>query len=420
MDQTITDSSRPSGSSAVALGRRLRLAYFVSHPIQYQAPLLRLISCESDIDLTVFFSSDFSVRAYRDPGFGIEVEWDVPLLSGYKYEFLPHFLESNRLGFFNPLNYGVSRRLARGRFDAAWIFGYSQVVSVNAILSAKMLGIPIILRAESNLDSHVRSKMTLGVKRALARLLKPAVDYVLPIGKANERYWKYYLGEEFPMACMPYAVDNDFFRTRILEAASQRDQLRCDLGLAAGRPIILFASKLQTRKRCIDLVEAYIRLAPAPAQDPDAYLLIVGDGEERGALEARVRNSGLSSIRFLGFRNQTELPRFYDLCDVFVLPSHGETWGLVVNEVMNAGRPVIVSDQVGCQADLVVDGENGLVYRAFDVEALSCHLRTVIGNPEFAAQMGQAGLRRIQHYSFKENVTALRRALAYTVPGFAA
>jgi glycosyltransferase involved in cell wall biosynthesis len=146
----------------------------------------------------------------------------------------------------------------------------------------------------------------------------------------------------------------------------------------------------------------------------------VGDGEERSRLEARARESGLSTIRFLGFRNQTELPRVYDLCDVFVLPSHNETWGLIVNEVMNAGRPIIVTDQVGCQPDLVHDGFNGFVYPAFDVDALSRCLRRLLDDPALRATMGENSLRVIQQYSFEEDVAGLRQALSLALPGFAA
>ena len=117
--------------------------------------------------------------------------------------------------------------------------------------------------------------------------------------------------------------------------------MRRELEIEPGRPIFLFASKLQTRKRCIDLVDAFLKLSPAQGIDPPAYLLIIGDGEERAAIEQRIRESGLSSIRMLGFRNQSELPRFFDLCDVFILPSIHEPWGLIVNEVMSAGRAVV-------------------------------------------------------------------------------
>jgi glycosyltransferase involved in cell wall biosynthesis len=407
-------------STPARISRTIRVAYFVSHPIQYQAPLLRRIAQEPDIELTVFFSSDLSMRGYKDQGFGVHVEWDVPLLDGYKHEFLPRLGDGDELGFAKPLNWGIFSRLRKGRFDAVWVFGYSRLACVNAILAAKLLGIPVILRAESNLDDHARSKLTLIAKQMLFALLRSTTDCVLPIGKRNQEYWRHYLGENFPAFLAPYAVDNDFFRRKAVEAAPHRESFRRELGLDAGRPVVLFASKLQTRKRCIDLVEAFIRLAPTPGADPPAFLLVVGDGEERANLETRVRESGLTSIRFLGFRNQTELPRFYDLCDMFVLPSYNETWGLIVNEVMNAGRPVIVTDQVGCQTDLVHDGLNGFVYSAFDVDSLTECLRKLIENPGLRTTMGENSLRIIQQYSFEQDVSGLRAALELCKPGFVA
>ena len=107
-------------------------------------------------------------------------------------------------------------------------------------------------------------------------------------------------------------------------------------------------------------MRAYVNLVSAATATPP-YLVIVGDGEERAALEAQVAASGCDGIRFCGFRNQSELPRFFDLASVFVLPSRSEPWGLIVNEVMNAGRAVIITDEVGMrQPDLVTDGGRGL------------------------------------------------------------
>jgi glycosyltransferase involved in cell wall biosynthesis len=420
MDSSSARSVPDLQPACTGLAQKIRLAYFVSHPIQYQAPLLRRIAQEPDIDLTVFFSSDLSVRGYKDSGFGVHVEWDVPLLEGYKYEFLPRIRDDGyRLGFARPLNWGIFSRLRKGRFDAVWVFGYSSLASLNAIVVARFLRIPVILRAESNLDDHPRSQPVLAAKRALFALLRKSVACIVPIGRKNRIYWERYFGKEFPSFTMPYAVDNDFFQRRAREAAPHREDFRRELGLEPGRPVVLFASKLQTRKRCIDLLDAYIRLAPAPRLDPSTYLLIVGDGEERANLEARVRDSGLSSIHFLGFRNQTELPRIYDLCDVFVLPSYNETWGLIVNEVMNAGRPIIVTDQVGCQPDLVHDGVNGFIYPAFDVDALSQCLRRLIEDPGLRATMGENSLRIIRTYSFEQDVAGLRQSLGVAVPGFA-
>ena len=398
-------------------GRPLRLAYFVSHPIQYQAPLLRRIAREPDIDLEVFFSSDHTVRGYVDEGFGVKVEWDVPLLEGYRSSFLPRWRDAGKEpGFGRPLNHGIFERLAHGRFDAVWSHGYSNANNLRLIASAAMQGMPVLLRAESTLHDRERGWAKLAAKEAFFRMLRSQVSAVLAIGEANARYWRHYLGEEMAIFRMPYAVDNDFFQRRAGEAVAGRDALRAELGLEQGRPVILFASKLQERKQCADLVEAHRLLG-----EPRPYLVIVGDGEERQRLEEQAAGDRKAHgrVRFLGFRNQTELPRYFDLCDVFVLPSRHEPWGLVVNEAMNAGRAVVVSDDVGCQQDLVREGETGAVYPVGDVAALARAIERVLATPETATRMGAAGRAHIARFSFEQDLAGLREALAYCVPGFA-
>ena len=94
-------------------GRRVRLAYLVSHPIQYQAPLLRRIALEPTIDLTVLFGSNFSVRGYKDRGFGVEVAWDTPLLDGYRSEFLRPLRDTGEVSPTTPISRGIYRRLRK-------------------------------------------------------------------------------------------------------------------------------------------------------------------------------------------------------------------------------------------------------------------------------------------------------------------
>jgi glycosyltransferase involved in cell wall biosynthesis len=218
-----------------------------------------------------------------------------------------------------------------------------------------------------------------------------------------------------PIFPLPYAVDNHFFQRRAAEAAAGREALRAELGLEPGRPILLFASKLQERKRCGDLLAAVALL-----RSIRPYLLIVGDGEERQKLEQQsAGDPDLSSrVRFLGFRNQMELPRYFDLCDVFVLPSRHEPWGLVVNEAMNAGRAVIVSDDVGCQEDLVREGETGAIFPAGDVAGLAAAIERVLATPETAMRMGARGQTHIAQYSFDQDVAGLRKALSHCVSAF--
>lgn len=409
MTSTVCTNDRPH--------RPVRLAYLVSHPIQYQTPLLRRIAREEDIDLTVFFGSDFSVREYKDEGFGgVGVHWDIPLLEGYKYEFLPVIRDQARVTPTLPLNSGIARRLAgyRGQpaFDAVWIHGYASVNSIHAMIAAKGLGIPVLMRSDSWLGDRERSELKLAAKRLFFRGLSHMIDAVLTIGTLNSDYWRYYMGDDFPLFLAPYAVDNEYFQRRCAEAALLRNDLRRELELSADRPVILYASKLQTRKCAADLLEAYTRLSPARGIEPDPYLVFVGDGEERQKLERAAEQTGFKSIRFCGFRNQSELPRFFDLASVFVLPSRLEPWGLIVNEVMNAGRAVIVSDEVGCQPDLITDGVEGAVFRAGDVSGLTDALRRTLATPQIYEEMGRRALERINHWSFEENIQGLRQALA--------
>ena len=404
--------------------RRVRLAYLVSHPIQYQAPLLRRIAQEPDIDLTVFFGSDFSVRGYRDEGFGVGVKWDVPLLDGYKHAFLPTLRDRGEVGVASPLNRGIAERLRGGNgepaFDVLWVHGYATVNAMHGMVAAKALGIPVLLRAESWLRDRGRSGIKLALKNIFFEGLKSMVDCVLPIGRLNAEYWRHYFGDDVPQFLVPYAVDNRYFEQRAREAQSGRASLQAELGLDPSRPVILFASKLQPRKHCDHLIKAYARLASTPGAEPDPYLIIVGDGEERAALERQAAGTGFSSIRFCGFRNQSELPCFFDLATVFVLPSRHEPWGLIVNEVMNAARPVIVSDDVGCAPDLIEDGVNGCVFPAGDVGGLEDALRRILDTRGTAEAMGKCAFERIKSWSFEEDIQGLRQALASLVPRFVA
>jgi glycosyltransferase involved in cell wall biosynthesis len=403
--------------------RRVRLAYLVSHPIQYQAPLLRRIALEPDVDLTVFYGSDFSVRGYRDEGFGVGVKWDIPLLDGYRHEFLPKLRDRGTVSVASPMNYGIVSRLrgkgGSGAFDALWVHGYATVNALHGIAAANALGIPVLLRAEPWLGDRGRSGVKLALKKACFAGLRRMVDAVMPIGRLNAEYWRYYFGDEIPQFPMPYAVDNQYFTRRAREAAAGRAELQAELGLDPGRAVILFASKLQKRKHCDHLMEAYRRLARGAGEEPGPYLVIVGDGEERAALERQAAATGFGSIRFCGFRNQSEMPRFFDLATVFVLPSRHEPWGLIVNEVMNAARPVVVSDDVGCAPDLIDDGVNGCIVPVGDVDALARALERVL-EPGVAEAMGQRAFERIQGWSFEEDVRGLRQALAHVAPGFVA
>ncbi len=397
----------------------IRLAYLVTHPIQYQAPLLRLIANQPDIDLHVMFGSDFSVRQFTDPDFGRTIAWDVPLLDGYSHEVLPAFdrplTDTELPTVWRPFSRGIAHRLVAGRFDALWVHGYNRACHWAAMVAAKRRGLAVLVRDEATQISVQRSSLKRLAKQAFFRVLDRAVDGYLAIGSLNRAY---YLGHGVAprkIFSMPYAVDNGFFQTQIARAAPERAILRARLGLVPDRPVILFAAKLIERKRPFDLLEAYARIAREPeARAP--HLLFAGDGPLRPALESAIVRGGLApGAQVLGFQNQAQLAALYDLADVLVLPSERESWGLVVNEAMNAGCAIVANDRIGAGADLVRGGDNGFVYPCGDVAALAISLRSVLRDPARCRAMGERSRALIDRWSFAEDLAGLRAALAACV-----
>lgn len=395
--------------------RPVRLAYLVTHPIQYQAPLLRLIAADPQIELKVFFCSDLSLREFYDPGFGTKIEWDVPLLEGYEHEFLPAWGDLDALSAWRPFSYGLAKRLALGRFDALWIHGYARPFHLAAMLAAKRQGIKVLLRDEASAISTSRGRVKRAIKQIFFAALDRLVDGFLAIGTLNANYYRQHGIADQKIHLVPYAVDNARFRREAEVAHAERDAFRAALALTPGHPVILYASKLMGRKRADDLLQAYRVLA----RDWDGaipYLLYVGDGELLEPLQREVEQHNLSHVKFLGFQGQAELPRFFDLADVFVLTSFDEPWGLVINEAMNAGTSVIASDRVGSAYDLIRDGENGYVVPAGDVNALTRALKETLADPKHCAAMGAVGRETVWSWGFDQDLAGLKKALAAVLP----
>ena len=390
--------------------RPLRLAYLVSHPIHYQAPLLRMIAAQPDIDLTVLFQSDYLLRPAIDDGYGVTVEWGTDLIGGFKSEFLPRIGSDNRLSFFRPWTYGLCRRLVTGRFNALWVHGYARFDNLLAMMVGRLLGIRVLVRDEVTLDSKPRGPIRRGLKRLLFRLLRGMCDGFTVIGTRNAAYYRENGIPDHRMFLLPYAVDNGSFQARAAAAGRQSPDLRRELGLDMDVPVILCVARLLALKRPDTLLKAYAKIAGEVEAD-QPYLVFVGNGPMRKILEAEAARLGLKRVRFAGFEGQTRVPAYYAMATVFVLPSEWEPWGLVVNEAMSCGVPVIVSDRVGCAADLVRDGETGLVVPTGDADALAAALRRLLTDPAAAAAMGKAGQALVNDWDYAADLRGLRRAL---------
>ncbi|MET0102026.1 MAG: glycosyltransferase family 4 protein [Sedimenticola sp.] len=382
----------------------IRLAWLATHPIQYQSPLLREIAKTPGIDLTAVFFSDFSTRNYVDEEFGHELEWDTPLLDGFNHIFLEGDGASvNSVSFLSPRIKQLDKVLNRDNFDAVLIQGWNHYGYVLAALRAKKEGLKVLLRCEAT--DHVEGSTGLKgfVRQLLVKLLLSRVDKFLAIGTRNRQFYESRGIPEEKIGSMPYCVDNDYFRR--LAENSNKEEIRRELKLEKGRPVILYASKLTTRKYADLLLSAYGKM-----KGSRPYLLVVGDGELMPRLKEMTEEMELSDVRFLGFRNQSELPAYYSLADVFVLPSVNETWGLVVNEAMNAGCAIIVTDQVGSGSDLVRDGINGFVIPPADEDALVGALESCMKEDKYI-EMGRQSMEIIRTWGIPENIAGLKSGL---------
>jgi glycosyltransferase involved in cell wall biosynthesis len=392
----------------------IRLAYIVTHPIQYQDPLLRLLAGHKDLDLHVFFLSDFSLHSHYEAEFAQSFQWDVPLASGYSFEVVPRWLlgASRQLRKAWPVS-GWKARLRLGKFDAVWVHGWGDMGLIQAIGAAIKLKIPVLLRGESTPDFlEAPRKMRRQLRDTFLRRLFRDVSAFLCIGSWNREFYQSFGIEEQRLFSVPYAVDNEWFQKQVALACPQREGLRRRLNLQPGRPIILFAAKFIEVKAPDDLLKAYLAAFSEVPQERRPYLLYVGDGPLREDLVTRAGSAAGQDVHFLGFRNQTEMPALYDLCDLFVLPSRFEPWGLVINEVMNAAKPVIVSDRVGAVRDLVISGKNGWIFAAGDVEDLTRCLREAVTDEDIKSR-GRQSLARINEWGFKEDQQGVLSALYF-------
>lgn len=374
-----------------------KLGYLVSHPIQYQAPLLRRIAETPNIDLTVLFETLATAERHHDKGFRREFEWDTPLIEGYSHHAVS-----------NPAE--LQGWLAKS--DVLWVHGWDSALRRKALTMAVASGLPTLMRGENTLAAMPDGAGLRGMAKRhyLKRIFRHCVGF-LCIGTDNRRYYETHgIGEE-RLFSMPYAVDNDFFQAQARDASSRRNKFRSELRLKPDRPIILFAGKLQERKHPLTLLKAWRQLDHEKTGRP--YLLYVGDGEERAALEAMSQDD--DSIRILGFRNQSELPAFYDLANVFILASEREPWGLSVNEAMACGTAVIVSNQCGCAVDLV-DKSVGAIIPAGDASTLAKTIAFILSEPELSKSMGKAARKRITNWSFDQDIEGLEGALKAVCP----
>lgn len=380
-----------------------KLAILATHPIQYQVPWFRGLANRSDLALKVYYSM-LPDGKQQGVGFGVAFQWDIPMFDGYAWEVLENTSRSPELErFFGANTPAIGAVLARDRPDAVIITGWHSWSMLQGLWACVRLGIPTIIRAESN-----ALRRRIWWIRAAHRILLSQFDAFLAIGIANR---KFYLANGVDLSKIftcRYFVDNDRIRLQSESFSGSRTEMRAAWRIPSDCVCFLFAGKLQTKKRIMDLLQA---LDLARRAQPDIYLLVAGAGEMLEEATKLVKFERLP-VTFAGFLNQSELPKAYAVADCLVLPSdYGETWGLVVNEAMACGLPAIISDRVGCGPDLVSDGETGAIFPFGDIPELARRMIDLASDPARREAMGMRALERIEEYSVERAVEGTVRAI---------
>ncbi len=377
-----------------------------SHPVQYHVPFYRALVMEN-VDIVVgFYHQGTAGRLSYDAGFGMEIAWDIDLLSEYSHKIFKQGEPSYQL--FEQIK--VAARMLpwalKDRKTPLLLMGWSNELFWLIWLLRTLLRTPTLTMSETTPLSFASIPKP-AWRISLLRWLLQHTSAALYIGKRNRDFLREMGVNEERMFHVPYSIDNDRFATKASHLSAKRRELCQQYGLDPDKPVILFCGKFISIKHPLQILEAYVSADLAGR----AQLLYVGEGVIRPELEQRIQELDLKNVHILGFLNQTQMPLAYVLGELLCLISE-ETWGLVVNEALACGRPVIVSDTVGCVPDLV-DEDTGWVILLNDQDLLAQTLLYAFNHYSDWLKMGENGRKNVADNTFSAMAKGTASALQF-------
>ena len=379
-----------------------------SHPVQYHVPFFRALIAEG-VDMAVgYYHQGTAGQVGHDDGFGIDVAWDIDLLSGY-----PH-----RIFVAGSANYQWLEQIKVAPQLLSWALKDRQTPLLLMGWFTELMWLIWLLRIFRQAPTIVMSETTPLSFSAIPKphwrilLLRWLLQHTtanLFIGNRNRAFLREMGVLEERLFHVPYSIDNMRFATEAKRLLPERHKLCHQYGLDPEMPTFLFSGKFIQKKRPLQLLETYLSAGLADR----AQLLYVGEGELRPELEQRIQALDLKHVHLLGFLNQTQMPMAYVLGELLCLISEPtETWGLVVNEALACGRPVIVTDTVGCTTDLV-NFENGWVTTLDDHSELTRMLLLAIERRADWNKMGENGRKKVAQNTFSAMARGVVSALRF-------
>lgn len=382
-----------------------RLAIITTHPIQYNAPVFRMLTERGNIIIKVFYTWGEAVMQDKyDPGFGKIISWDIPLTEGYDFCFpkntAPQPGSHHFSGIDNPeLIYDIKEWNA----DAILVFGWSFKSHLKLLRYFKGK-LPVFFRGDSTLLDEVSSFKTL-LRRSFLKWIYRHIDKALYVGENNKNYFLKHGLKKNQLIKAPHAIDNNRFSTalNLSEAAIAEERQR--LGVAKDDFVLLFCGKFEEKKNPFFLIQ----LSEYLKDLPNFKILFVGNGLLENNLKEVAKDK--TNIVFAPFQNQGTMPSVYKAASVFILPSvgPGETWGLAINEAMACGLPVLASTKCGGAKDLIEDYENGLTFAPNEIEKVAKYLRQLYADSSLYKRTGTASLKKIEQFSFEQICEAIEQ-----------
>jgi glycosyltransferase involved in cell wall biosynthesis len=337
---------------------------FESHPVQYKAPVYQRMQQLKPNAFEVIYVSDCSVRGYRDREFGEVVTWDTPLLSGYPHRVLHNERGTPLRGFRSLTGKGIYRLLQDERPRAMLFSQFLYEADLTAYLSCLALGIPIWIRYETQDEAFRRPPWKTALRGMLYRLIYRGVSHAFYPGDLSREHLLRHGIRPENMSFSPYCVISPAAALSGAARQERRDALRSQLGVTPNETMVLFSGKLIEKKNPGLILHALQQIGP---RERNRFKIVfVGSGK----LEEQLRSMAqplAAQVQFPGFVNQSKITDYYLASDILVLPSRqaGETWGLVVNEALQAGCGVVMTKAVGCHREFgawervrVIDNED--------------------------------------------------------------
>ncbi|MGZ3757844.1 MAG: glycosyltransferase family 4 protein [Mucilaginibacter sp.] len=380
-----------------------RLAIITTHPIQYYAPVFKLLVARDNICIKVFYTLGMDSSRKNDPGFGRKISWDIPLMEGYDYEWVmntsPNPGSANFKGIINP---GLINSIKEWNPDAILVYGWAYDSHLKALRYFKNK-IAVYFRGDSTLiNENGRTKRAL--KYLFLKWVYHHVDRAFYPGTNNKAYFKKYGLKEKQLTFAPHAIDNERFETARKEEVNE---LRKSLNVTQNDILIVYAGKFEPVKNTELLLSAFIEL-----KRPNVHLLLVGNGvNEQSLKQSAAQSEVANNIHFSDFKNQTYMPVIYQAADLFCLPSRSETWGLSVNEAMVCKTAILISDSCGCAVDLVKNEQNGIIFRSGSAADLLLGLQKLTENKELLKKYGLASASIIEPWNFLNIAKAIENVM---------